>query len=238
MASRRRTRSASSFGSTLLLVVVLGGLGLLGLYAVGRTEPPLVVEGRIPTVAYEAYLSASAAAPTVAPGCSVDWTVLAGIGQMESAHGRVHDGDLAPNGDIRPPIRGAALDGTGGTRRVPDTDDGELDGDTRWDRAMGPLQFIPSSWRTLGRDGNGDGVADPDNLYDAALAAAAHLCVLAPGDYADRSDLRDALIVYNESGRYADEVLEWIERYGTEPLSEIVESPEPDPMTTPRGSPG
>lgn len=228
MASRRRTGSRSGFGSTLLLVAGLGGLGLLGLYAVGPAEPPPLAEGRIPMVAYEAYQAASAAAPGVAPGCAVDWTVLAGIAQMESAHGRFEDGEVASNGDVRPPIRGAALDGTGGTRAVPDTDAGALDGDSRWDRAMGPMQFIPSTWRSLGRDGNGDGVADPDNLYDAALAAAAHLCLLAPGDYADRGDLRDALVVYNESGRYAEEVLAWIERYRTEPLSEIVESPEPD----------
>lgn len=228
MGSRRRTRPGSSIGSTLLLVVALAALGVLGVFAVGRTQLPRLDEGRIPTVAYEAYRAASASAAAVAPGCAVDWTVVAGIAQMESAHGRVNDGELAPNGDVRPPIRGAALDGTRGTQAVPDTDVGELDGDATWDRAMGPLQFIPSSWRTLGRDGNGDGVADPDNLYDAALAAVAHLCVLTPGDFTDRGDLRDALTVYNESGRYADEVLAWIERYGTEPPAEVLESPEPD----------
>jgi membrane-bound lytic murein transglycosylase B len=229
MASRRRSRSRSSIGSTLVLVAALGGLGVLGLFAVGRPALPPLAEGRMSAVAYEAYRAASAAAPTVAPGCVVDWTVLAGIAQMESAHGRVHDGELAANGDVRPPIRGAALDGTEGTQAVRDTDAGELDGDPIWDRAMGPLQFIPSTWRTLGRDGNGDGVADPDNLYDAALTAAAHLCVLTPGDYAERGDLRDALVVYNESGRYADEVLGWVERYQTEPLVEVVESADPDP---------
>lgn len=228
MASRRRTRSRGGIGSTLLLVAALAGLGALGVYAAVRTELPQLAAGRIPAVAYQAYRAASEGAPTVAADCSVDWAVLAAIGQMESAHGRVHDGELAANGDVRPPIRGLALDGTGGTRAVPDTDAGELDGDTMWDRAMGPLQFIPSSWQRLGRDGNGDGVADPDNLYDAALAAAAHLCVLAPGDYGDRGELREALIVYNESGRYADEVLDWVERYRTEPLAEILESPEPD----------
>lgn len=231
LASHRRTRSSSSIGSTLVVVAVLVGLGVLGLFAVGRPALPPLDEGRIPTVAYDAYRAASASAPTIAPGCAVDWTVLAAIAQMESAHGRVHDGELAANGDVLPPIRGAALDGTEGTQRVPDTDAGELDGDRRWDRAMGPLQFIPTTWAELGRDGNGDGVADPDNLYDAALAAAAHLCVLTPGDYTDRGELRDALVVYNESGRYADEVLGWVERYGTEPLADVVESPEPDQRT-------
>ena len=78
---------------------------------------------------------------------------------------------------------------------------------------MGPLQFIPDTWRELGRDGNGDGVADPDNLYDAALTAAAHLCLREPGTYTDRAALRAALVRYNASGAYADAVLEWVDRY-------------------------
>jgi membrane-bound lytic murein transglycosylase B len=229
MASRRRSRSRSSIGSTLVLVAVLGGLGVLGLYAVGRLALPPLAEGRIPMVAYDAYRAASGAAPSIAAGCAVDWTVLAGIAQVEARHGRMdEDHDLAANGDVLPEIRGAALDGTDGTEPVRDTDGGEFDGDATWDRAMGPLQFIPATWAELGRDGNGDGVADPDNLYDAALTAAAHLCLRDPGDYSDRATLREALVGYNASGRYAEEVLAWIERYRTEPPSEVVESTEPD----------
>lgn len=229
MASRRRARSRSSIGSTLLLVAALAILGVLGLYAVGRVGLPSLAEGRIPTVAYDAYRAASDAAPAVAPGCSVDWTVLAGISQVEARHGQMdEDHHLTANGDVLPEIRGAALDGTQGTEPVPDTDGGELDGDSSWDRAMGPLQFIPTTWAELGRDGNGDGLADPDNLYDAALTAAAHLCLRTPGDYSDRSALREALVGYNASGRYAEDVLGWVERYQTEPLSEVVESPAPD----------
>lgn len=227
MGSRRRTR-APSFRSTLVLAAVLGGAGLLGVYAVSRLGLPPLAEGRIPTVAYEAYSAASVAASGVAEGCAVDWTVLAGIAQVEARHGRMDENHrLAANGDVLPPIRGAALDGTGGTEAVPDTDAGELDGDATWDRATGPLQFIPTTWRELGRDGNGDGVADPDNLYDAALTAVAHLCVRTPGDYADRGALRTALVAYNASGRYADQVLGWVERYRSEPLADVIESPGP-----------
>ena len=44
------------------------------------------------------------------------------------------------------------------------------------DRAVGPMQFLPASWARYGADGNGDGVRDPHQLDDAALAAAAYLC--------------------------------------------------------------
>jgi membrane-bound lytic murein transglycosylase B len=119
-------------------------------------------------------------------------------------------------------VRGLSLDGSPGRQRIPDSDGGAADGDAQWDRAMGPLQFLPTTWDELGRDGNGDGVADPDNLYDAALTAVAHLCLREPGDYADRAVLRRALVAYNASGVYADEVLEWVARYRDTPIEELV----------------
>ena len=181
----------------------------------------------MPLVAYDAYTSAAAAAPTVREACEVDWAILAGIAQVESGHGRIDDRhEVAPDGDVVPPIRGRALDGSHGTQTILDTDDGEFDGDPDWDRAMGPLQFIPTTWTELGRDGNRDGTADPDNLYDAALTAVAHLCLREPGDYDDRGQLRRALIAYNASGRYADEVLAWIDRYQQSPLEEILDEQE------------
>jgi membrane-bound lytic murein transglycosylase B len=217
---RSRGGRRNSLGSALIVAAVLGGLAVLGVYLLGRVNVPTLTEGRMPVVAYEAYV----AAPTVAAGCAVDWTVLAGIAQVESHHGQIDpDHHLAPNGDVVPNIRGAALDGTGGTEPMPDSDAGELDGDATWDRAMGPLQFIPTTWREMGRDGNADGVADPDNLYDAALTAAAHLCLRDPGDYSDRAQLREALVGYNASGRYAEQVLAWVEAYRSEPLEDVVE---------------
>lgn len=216
-------------GPTLFGAVLLVGAGVLAAWALGRIElvPPL--DGRIPAVAYDAYLRAAGRAPTITDSCRVDWEVLAGIGQVESRHGRMTGNHrLASDGVVVPAIRGRALDGTRGTQTIADTDDGALDGDDEWDRAMGPLQFIPTTWRELGRDGNDDGTADPDNLYDASLTAVAHLCLREPGNYRDRGQLRRALIAYNPSGRYADDVLNWVDRYQAGPLTEIVEDPSED----------
>ena len=227
MTRPRRRSARRRIGSTLVAAAVLVGIGALAAYALGRVELVPFLGGRIPMVAYDAYHSASDAASTVTDSCMVDWSIVAGIAQVESRHGRI-DGDhvVAGDGDVVPQIRGPALDGTRGTQTIADTDGGELDGDPTWDRAMGPLQFIPTTWRELGRDGNADGTADPDNLFDAALTAVAHLCLREPGDYTDRGQLRRALIAYNASGRYADDVLRWIDRYRAGPLEEILDGPD------------
>jgi membrane-bound lytic murein transglycosylase B len=203
---------------------VPAGALVLALLAAGACSRLPDLNGtRIPEIAFEAYRSAAAAAPSVDAGCAVDWEVVAGIGRVESNHGRSGARrEIAADGVVTPPIRGLPLNGGGGRMAIPDTDGGELDGDPAWDRAMGPLQFIPTTWRQLGRDGNGDGVADPDNLYDAALTAVAHLCLREPGDYADRAQLRGALVDYNASGAYADEVLGWIDRYRETPVEELI----------------
>ncbi len=228
-----RTRSAPSparrVGSTVLAGALLVGVGAVAATSLQRIDLPLLT-GRIPAVAYDAYRAASDDAASVTPSCAVEWTIVAGIAQVESRHGQIDDEHgLTERGDVRPPIRGRPLDGSGGTQTIRDTDGGTLDGDATWDRAVGPLQFIPTTWAELGRDGNGDGVADPDNLYDAALTAVAHLCLREPGDYTRRHELRRALIAYNASGRYADDVLGWIERYRTSPLEDVVETAGPEP---------
>lgn len=193
--------------------------------------------GRMPSVAYDAYLVAASAAPSIAAGCEVDWTVLAGLAWVESRHGQVDmPRQIEPDGEVTPWIRGPRLDGDDGMEDITDSDGGELDGDPTWDRAMGPFQFIPTTWAELGRDGNGDGVADPDNVYDAALTAAAHLCLREPGNYSDRSELRRALVAYNPSGRYADEVLAWIDRYQRRPLDQLLLDPSPSGEPEPAGS--
>ena len=100
----------------------------------------------------------------------------------------------------------SVVDGSDGVQAIPDTDHGRLDGDSRWDRAVGPMQFIPMIWAKWGSDGNGDGVADPNQIDDAALAAGRLLCA-GGDDLTQPYDWRHAVLQYNASGSYADLVL-------------------------------
>jgi membrane-bound lytic murein transglycosylase B len=168
----------------------------------------------IPALTLRAYREAAAWAAGYDPGCRLPWTVLAGIGRIESDHGLFNGPAtrFSPAGAVSPRITGPPLDGNG-VASIPDSDGGRWDGDTTWDRAVGPMQFIPTTWRTLGRDGNGDGVADPNNLFDAAVSAAGYLCLSGGGSLADPARLRQAVYGYNHSWPYVDAVLGWARLY-------------------------
>jgi membrane-bound lytic murein transglycosylase B len=168
----------------------------------------------IPALTLRAYREAAAWAAGFDADCRLPWTVLAGIGRIESNHG-LFGGPatrFSPGGAVSPRIIGPPLDGNG-VASIPDSDGGRWDGDTTWDRAVGPMQFIPTTWRTLGRDGNGDGVADPNNLFDAAVSAAGYLCLSGGGSLADPARLRQAVYGYNHSWPYVDAVLGWARLY-------------------------
>ncbi len=134
----------------------------------------------VPERALLAYGRAELAQRAATPDCRLSWATLAGIGRVESDHGRLGRADLdadgGPTAGCRPRIIGVPLDGSAGVREVPDTDGGALDGDPTYDRAVGPMQFLPTTWARYGADGNGDGVRDPHQLDDAAVAAARYLC--------------------------------------------------------------
>ncbi len=123
----------------------------------------------VPGVVLAAYRNAEHLMAVQAPSCRVPWTLLAGIGRVESGHAAGGRVDAA--GTTRGPILGPRLDGSPGMALIRDTDGGALDGDPTYDRAVGPMQFIPSTWRVYALDGNGDGIASPHNVYDAALTA-------------------------------------------------------------------
>ncbi len=139
-----------------------------------------VVGADFQLVAFDAYLRAAASMAQTDPSCDIPWWALAGITRVESRHGQFGGSTLLANGDTSQPIIGIPLDGENNTAVIPDTDGGALDGDPVYDHAVGPMQFIPSTWRRWERDGNGDGVADPNNVYDAAATAAHYLCASGP----------------------------------------------------------
>ena len=118
-----------------------------------------------------------------------------------------------------------------GTAVVGDTDGGELDGDPNSDRAVGPMQFIPGSWRSLGRDGNGDGRADPSNIYDAALAAAGLLCRAAGSGLDTDAGLYRGALGYNNSASYASLVVRTAKAYAARE-AELIPPPPPTTTTT------
>ncbi|WP_285243173.1 lytic transglycosylase domain-containing protein [Pseudarthrobacter sp. fls2-241-R2A-127] len=158
----------------------------------------------IPAPALRAYVAAAAGANESHPGCGIGWNTVAAVGYVESKHGTYGGGspDAAAQGNG--PIVGPSLNGAG-FAAIPDTDGGALDGDAHWDHAVGPMQFIPSTWKIAGLDGNGDGVADPFNLDDAALSAATYLCVHG-GDLATSRGWTDAIYSYNQSDAYIRQV--------------------------------
>ncbi|MFB9689370.1 lytic transglycosylase domain-containing protein [Amycolatopsis plumensis] len=164
----------------------------------------------IPATALAAYKNAADILGREQPACHIDWALIASIGRIESNHAR--GGYVDANGTTREPILGPQLNGQGGFAAIPDTDQGLLDTDPVWDRAVGPTQFIPGTWKGYASDGNGDGKADPNNLFDAALATGRYLCS-GGFDLAKPDQLRGAIYRYNNSDTYVNTVILWADAY-------------------------
>ena len=187
----------------------------------------------IPNVALNAYRVAAARIGSTLPSCRIDWSLLAGIGRVESNHGRFGGAVLNADGTSTPAVIGPSLDGVA-FAFISDTDDGRWDGDTSHDRAVGPMQFIPSTWRSYAVDADGSGVADPFDIDDQALAAAHYLCV-AGGDLSVEAGQRRAVLAYNHSDSYVAQVLALARSYAAGipvadlPLVGDTSSPVPGP---------
>ncbi|MER7857853.1 lytic murein transglycosylase [Amycolatopsis japonica] len=166
----------------------------------------------IPVTALAAYRNAADILIAEQPGCHIDWALIASIGRIESNHAR--GGYVDAKGNTLEPILGPQLNGAGPFAAIPDTDGGKFDGDTVWDRAVGPTQFIPSTWARYASDGNGDGESNPNNIFDAALGTGRYLC--SGGlDLSKPDQLRAAVFRYNNSDTYVNTVLIWAEAYRT-----------------------
>jgi membrane-bound lytic murein transglycosylase B len=177
--------------------------------------PPAIVVSspgsmRIPAVPLAAYRNAEQKMAVAAPGCGLSWNLLAGIGRIESMH--ANGGATDARGTAINPIYGPTLDGTlSGNEVIVQTIQA---GRPVYARAMGPMQFLPGTWSRYATDGDGDGKADPQNVYDAALAAARYLC--SGGlNLRNQSQVLTAILRYNNSMAYAQNVLGWAAAYAT-----------------------
>lgn len=166
----------------------------------------------IPSRAVAAYAGASIRLADTRPECGIGWNALAGIGSVESGHGSHAGARVHADGTVDPPVTGVPLDGRDGVMEVPDTDGGDIDGDEEWDRAVGPMQFIPETWQQHGQDGNLDGQADPHHVDDAALAAGTYMCAVG-GDLTADDGWDEGIGTYNQSVSYGRQVSEHADEY-------------------------
>jgi hypothetical protein len=187
----------------------------------------------VPEAALRAYKHAATRINAESPSCDLPWTLLAAIGRVESDHGRYGGSVLGSDGLPRPAIRGVALNGVGPVAAIADSDNGRFDQDTVWDRAVGPMQFIPTTWAGSGRDGDGDGVADPNDIDDAALAAAGYLCPASGSIHAEGA-MERSILAYNHSDYYVALVMAFEDGYRTGSFS--IPSP-PPPVEEPAERP-
>jgi len=177
--------------------------------------PPSVVVNspgalRIPAIALSAYRNAERMMASAAPGCGVSWNLLAGIGRIESLH--ANGGATDTRGTAVRPIYGPTLDGTllGNEVIVQSRSANRV----MYARAMGPMQFLPGTWSRYASDGDGDGRADVQNVFDSSLAAARYLC--SGGlNLRDPGQVMTAILRYNNSVAYARNVLGWAAAYAT-----------------------
>ena len=177
--------------------------------------PPTVVVNspgalRIPAIALSAYRNAERMMASAAPGCGMSWNLLAGIGRIESLH--ANGGATDSRGTAVRPIYGPTLDGTlPGNEVIVQSRSATR---VMYARAMGPMQFLPGTWSRYASDGDGDGKADVQNVFDSSLAAARYLC--SGGlNLRDPGQVMTAILRYNNSVAYARNVLGWAAAYAT-----------------------
>lgn len=174
----------------------------------------------IPSAALSAYQRAAQVIDSADAACNIGWELIAAIGRVESDHGRYGGNVLTASGLVEPGIYGIPLDGRNGTAEIRDTDGGQLDQDPVYDRAVGPMQFIPSTWNVVKVDADGDGERDPQNINDAALATAVYLCS-GNEDLGTDAGQRSAIFRYNRSQEYVDLVMRIAAAYAAGEYSSV-----------------
>lgn len=166
----------------------------------------------IPAPALSAYQRGAQIIDAADKSCNIPWELIAAIGRVESDHGRYNGNTLTKDAVSKPGIYGIALNGKNGTQAIQDTDGGQLDKDTVFDRAVGPMQFIPSTWQVVKVDADGDSERNPQDMDDAALATAVYLCS-GKDNLSTRAGQEAAVFRYNRSKDYVNLVLRIMEAY-------------------------
>lgn len=183
-----------------VLVMVLGAAALATGGPATNGGPAGAAVSEIPPSLLPVYRSAAATCG------GLPWQVLAAIGYHESRHAAGHADPST--GDVRPPIVGLPLDGRAGRARIldPSAPDG-------WMHALGPMQFLPTTWRAWARLAPGRPAGtrpSPQNAWDAIFTAAAYLC----GGRTQVTDLRAAIDGYAGSTDYYPRVIARAADYG------------------------
>jgi hypothetical protein len=168
----------------------------------------------IPAPALAAYQRGAQIIDAADKSCNIPWELIAAIGRVESDHGRYGGNTLTEDGVSKPGIYGIALNGKNGTAAINDTDGGQLDNDPVYDRAVGPMQFIPSTWQVVKVDADGDSKRNPQDMDDAALATAVYLCS-GSDNLSTRKGQESAVYRYNHSQDYVNLVLRIMEAYSS-----------------------
>ena len=184
-----------------LLSSVVGAAGA-GSTRAAIASPSATAIADIPPAMLASYINASRSCE------GLRWTVLAAIGKLDSDHARMNATVVGPIGRVSPEIIGPALDGSNGTTLVADTDNGALDHDTTYDHTVGPMSLLPSVWRAIGVDANGDGVADPQNVRDAIATTVRQICPTGNLD-----DFRAAIALHDPAEAYVAGAVDWAQRY-------------------------
>jgi len=195
--------------------------------------PSSYAQSGIPSVALKAYKKAAKTLKREDPKCGVPWELLAAIGRVESGHGTSGASVMTKSGLSIPGVFGPTLDGGGPFALIRDTDGGKYDGDKKYDRAIGPMQFLPATWAVVARDGNGDGKRQVQNIWDAALGAAEYLC-RGNTRLGTPKGLAANIYRYNRSDAYVALVLGIMRLYGAS--VKIVPTQEPAKKPAPRKS--
>jgi cell wall-associated NlpC family hydrolase len=189
-------------GVTLALPVLLVGAMTSSAAGISPSGPSALALSEIPPFLLPHY--------EAAPVCAgLPWQVVAAIGFIESDHG---EGRVDPvTGNTDPPILGPALDGSAGNMAIPATPASTANtGDPVWDHAVGPMQFLTSTFDAWAVDASADPTPTPNNAFDAIANAGRFLC-----NGATRLDsVEGAIRRYNNSATYVADVLAKALAYG------------------------